>query len=535
MTSLGLVERKQTSLKVAEKFIDPDNDASLSTGSDSNPNVTILHIYQEMGRIYKDIQENYKFILSEKQRRLEIGCALKRQNNFMHLKWIFFERKASVNEDDDAQKKIFANVDQRVFAFFPFFEQKELQIKLRTLKNDPIVDELIELAKRQNIEILPLSRASGGVVDSSSGSGSGSGADDSLERSLAEQKVKEEAEEKAATRRKIQEEEDIAASRPLAFSAPPPFEEQHFLDSGAIFLGGVNEDDLGKPIDVAFDESVSSTFELAPPVEVVPTEEEMNLIGTEIFKKDEIHKQILMALNHATRFYPPFVSITSPSGFDGKAGTNLQQTVYIITDAQEVYENNYSKIAPLRQMVVKFFPLVHLSEREGRYQSSQLWIRNYLTNDLIPLTNADQFSFLFDFAQKDYGTVIHKACVISNESGRVKNTFGYVQKLFLEDFERTLKTFEKSKMYSTLATDAPAIVIAAPVAAPAPAQVIVNNPVPVAALIALAGAGESKRASPAQGSLANNLRRNVPAHAARTMDRLSLRSIVSDNDNDSLF
>lgn len=544
MTSLGLVERKQISNKViaSEKYIDPDNDATFNNSVvlEPNPNVSILHIFQALGKIYANIQENYKFILNEKQRRLEIGCVVKRNNNFLHLNWIFFDRK------NQGAKKIYANIDQQVFPFFPFdTERNPVEIILRTPRNDPVIDELVDLAARANVTIVPLVPLSSSLDFKSqvdvSNADSASGAD-SIERTLAEQKAKDEDDASAAALRKQIEEEAIAASKPLQFVAPGPFDPQRFLDSGAICLGDVNEDDLSRSIDIGGDdESVSRAIEIPEPIPVEPTEEELNAEGAAIYKKDEIHRQIILALNHVTTFFPPYVTITSSSGFDGKASTNSQQTVYVATDVQEIYETQYSKIKPLKQMVVKFFPLIHLSETEKRFQNVQLWIRNKYTGEDILLSSADQFSILFDFAQKSYGTFIHKVAVVSNEVGRTKNAISYIQSMFWEDLEKVvLKPFELSKRYADEAkreqqqasevvqvVEAPVVAPTATVASVKVVPVVIPAPVPAQPTI------QPIRIVHPISSMSVNLRRHVPSQAARV--NMNRPYVKTNRDNNSLF
>lgn len=520
MTSLGLVERKQTSTKptslgLSERPINPDDETSFASVIEANPNVAMSHIRQQVLETWYTLQKGFKFILKEKRRRLQLGVEAKRQNNFLHLKWLFYEIVRGVSGEEE--KKRYALVDQRVFPFFPFFEQKEVKVRLRTTKNETVVEELVTLASRQGISIVPLGPCAGASILAHDNGGLAV-PEDALERSLLEQKLREEAEAKELSDRKVREQEELAACSPLPFAEPPLFDDQGFLDSGSIFLGGVNEEDLTRPLDGLVEESVSRTFEIEAAVEEdrVPTEEEMNEIGKEVYRKDEIHKQIMMALSHATKYFPLYISVTSPGGLDGKAEAKVQQSVYLISDAQEVYENNYSKIATLKQMVVKFFPLSQLIEREGKYQKSQLWIRDFLTGDLIPLSNPDEFSFLFDFAQKDYGTVIHKACLIANETGAVKRSLNYIQKILLEDFERTLKGFETSKRYSGTASDAK-------VAGPS------------APSVGASGASDAPVSAPAPvSSLAYNLGTSVSAQTSR-VTHYSSRPVIREEDNDSLF
>lgn len=433
MTTPLFVERKRQDpkLELSDYNIDP--------ATEPNPNINWSHVYSAFGKIYNELSSGYKFVLADKQKRVSIAGVFKKIDSIATIRWAFTDQDQYKTASGELKRKIYKIIDQQVCIFYPFRDQKEVTVTLRTIKNNSILEDLQELAKPNGVDIVELPKVPVATIIAPPTGATGDIPATTFERDELE--------------RKLLAEQELADQRPLAYEEPLAFEKQNYVKSGSLFVGGITNDDLSRPLDGYEDESVSKTVELAPPV---PTDAEMNQMGKDIYKQDKIHAQIVRALTHITKFFPPYVSITSPAG-SGKSQADLLQTIYVTSDAQDIFENSYASIAGLGKMIIKIFPLMNPLEKESKSQYTQLWVRNKLNGEPISITNPDMFSVLFYFSNSaGYGYTIQKAVLVHGEGGKTKVELDMLKKLFMSEFERVIKTpIETSKKYSDLGKTTP--------------------------------------------------------------------------------
>jgi hypothetical protein len=473
MASLGLVERKRGPIlpKVVNQPDRPVNsydETSVDSPVDeilTNPDITMLDIYKEFKKYYLLLQNKYKYILKEKKRRLEIGFELNRKLNSIYTKTGFYETVTL--PDESKKKKFYAIIEQRIYPFVELFNVGEdgdqSSIKLRTTNNEGFIEELTSLANVQGVEITLIGACAGAVnISDIADPSEDNSLENVLEQSLLSQRAKKEEEEEKLRQEailKARAEAELADCSPLPHVEPISYEDQLLNNDGcSILFGNLDEDDLSKPIDTVFDESFSN------PSEVLQEEDEkfeidpkmvrskMNDMGKEIYQTHDIHKKVIMAIDCATKYFPLYIT-TSENGnlSDSSVKTKIEQSLLFAGDVQSTYENDYAKIAPLKQMLVKLFPLSRLIPN-GK-NTSQLWIRNLSTGDLLPLSKPDKFSICFVFSEKEYGTIFHKVCVIADESKATKKSLELGEENFVKDFLNQSKDLEKKQIYAGAAIE----------------------------------------------------------------------------------
>ena len=240
----------------------PEDDSSFTASSSAaqlNPSVGMVHIRDTYNEFYKFLQNNFKFIFRANKRRLQVGGALVRENHFFRLKWVFYDKTKSIGSSITTvvvhlKKVVYARADQRVYPFYPLDDEEEIKIKLRTTKNEGILDELKSIAGRQGVDIIPLGACAGASSSFTSLAGASgddnSGSTDSSGNGYVEtadqQKAREDAEAKAAQERKRQEDEERAACMPLDYDTPPSFDDQNFIEDWNFVRGSIDESDLAQ-------------------------------------------------------------------------------------------------------------------------------------------------------------------------------------------------------------------------------------------------------------------------------------------------
>ena len=188
--------------------------------------------------------------------------------------------------------------------------------------------------------------------------------------------------------------------------------------------------------------------------QIVPSEEEMNAMGKQIYESDEIHKQIVLCVNYLTKFFPLYIAVSSPTGIDGRTSMKFHQSVYLASDVQPIYETKYSKIAELKGIAVKVFPLSHLTNNKDNYETTQVLIQDVVYKNLLVLNNPESFSFVFQFLSKPFATIVHNVGMVSHETDSIKRSLDCINRMFGDEFKRAVKNFEVSKKYSGMASDA---------------------------------------------------------------------------------
>lgn len=492
MTSLGLIDRKPTTSKAiqkGEKYIDPEADiltpsTEAAAIDEPNPLVSLAAVYNEITKIYTQLQNDYKFIFTDqktdKRTRLHIGCKVEIVGNIIVSSWRFYNvikslaldvaTIKSLCADQPVRKELYASVDQNLYPFYVFHpdvddedltssnidqkDEKRTSIKsckgdkaidqliLRTEKDDDLINSLIDLAAKNNVQFIPFTDEDK-LVNNTDDDSISTDPLESARREILDKKRKEE-EAKESERLKEAAEEARASSRPLPFIDPLPYNQQNFLDSGYIILGA-GEDELQKRSDDwnNDDETITSATEVGKTN--VPSDEELNKIGADIYKRDNVHGQVLSQIKQINEFFAPLVSVSSPDSYSGKSTTNLKQTIYVPTDARTLYENYYYKIGVLKQVAIKIFPLLHFKEPEGRTSSHQLWITHPLNCQPIQIDFPERFFFLVNFAEDSNGVTLHKIVTIWDERERSQSKLKSIDKLLQQEFENNKKLIDSNR------------------------------------------------------------------------------------------
>lgn len=515
MTTYGLIDHKDLKPIInLEKEIDPESKEFVTDDEAViyNPNVSMKNVYNAWSNIYNDLSLHYKFIWTKTQKRLTLKSKMSTHNNKLFIKWFFCEKFPASDENNNsglAGKYVLrVKVEHTLYPFFNInlnmdpivaggSPVDENIIILRTESNILPIEEIILLAKDQNIEISRLPPTSAGSsgssslgrfafapsssltnVESVSGGDSNSNADIVSKEQLARleamkerERVESEAKELAESleRKKI-EDEELAAKLPLDFLPPPPFQEQAYARFGAVFLGnhqnGQNEDqeEQDDPNHGMMDSITtmseyngqSSTLKKlsggAPAAVKKPI-----IDGKRVYKEHDIHTQILFGLNTLTKTFPPYLTVSKYDSKTGDIDTNIHQTFYIPMDIQSVYERDYNKLMEAGQMVVKYFPLVDLYENGGNGNSkvglgsTQLKIHNIKTSEFLPVRHTDQFSLVLNFKEELKNTFIHKASLIFNEDENAAKDLNELKITFLDHFQKdALKEYRNQRQWQHL-------------------------------------------------------------------------------------
>lgn len=461
--------------------VNPDDESPYTpSGPKLSPEVGIIHIRSAQSDFYTFLHENFKFIYRANKHRLNLGGGLSLRKNFLYLRWNFFELVAAPVTAAQTQvlpvtassssttslssifnvsststtgtgpvKKVYKIIDQLAYPFYPLqAEDSELAITLRTYDNTDLLSDLIKLAASEGVDILPLGPCGEPVTVQSLDDGTGSGGTSDAD---------------AAAALKLQQDADAAAAAlvvakaecsPLDFAPVSAFDEDAFIKTGSMFLGGVSEDDfVAAPVDPVVEEQVLTVRALEDDLKnSVPTDEELNEMGKAVYANDKIHEQIIIGLNLVTKYFPVHICITTPNTMEGTAAARPQQSVYLASDAQSFYENQYPDIMELRRIAVKAFPLSHLITSKSGNDTTQVWIQDFVNGDLIELSSPEYFSFIFEFVTKPHGTILHQVAIIHKESGAVARSLNAADKLFKAELKDSVNKFEDAHKYSNPAS-----------------------------------------------------------------------------------